>query len=137
MTVTRLREDHGLFVVEGVIWGPRGLRSPVRMMVDTGAGMTVVIPEILDRIGYSARQAEAITRMRSAVAEEPGYVIRVARLRLLRHEFPGVAIHAHDLPEGFNFDGLLGMDILRRFNFEVRPGEKRMIVDAIASRVGE
>lgn len=34
---------------------------------------------------------------------------------------------------GYGIDGVLGMDFLRLFNIEIRPGERRILVERIAS----
>ncbi len=50
-------------------------------------------------------------------------MIRVARFRALGHELPDFRVDAHDLPEGYGIDGLLGLSYLRQFNYEIRSGE--------------
>ena len=56
---------------------PRG--RPLRLAVDTGAAETIIVPDVLDELGYNPRQGEAITVMRSAVGYEQGYLIRIER----------------------------------------------------------
>ena len=104
-------------------------RRRLRLAVDTASTETVIEPHLLDRIGYSPRQGEAITKIRSAVAEEPGYLIRVAKFACLGFTFNDFRVHAHDLPEGFDLDGLLGLSFLRQFNYEVRSIEGRLLVE--------
>jgi hypothetical protein len=104
----------------------------LRLVLDTGAALSTIEPGILDELGYSARQGEAITTLRSAVAEEPGYLLRVARLRALGHEAADFRIHAHDLPGGLGIDGLIGLNFLRQFNYEVRSSEGRIVVNRSA-----
>lgn len=36
-------------------------------------------------------------------------------------------------PEGFGIDGLLGLSFLRQFNYTVRSGEGRLLVEPLAS----
>jgi hypothetical protein len=45
-----------LIVVDALIQGPRR-ESPARLVLDTGAAATLVVPDLLYRIGYSARDA--------------------------------------------------------------------------------
>jgi hypothetical protein len=45
----------------------RGGVSVVRLAVDTRSDQTVIVPETLDDIGYSAREREAIIVIRSAL----------------------------------------------------------------------
>lgn len=123
MTVTRFDATSDLIIVRAHVWAPSGARAELEMVLDTGASVTVVAPAVLDRLGYSPRDGHAITTMRSAIGEEPGYLIRVARLRALGHEVGGFSVHAHDLPEGFEIHGLLGLNFLRHFNYEIRSEE--------------
>ena len=127
MKTTRFERVRGLLVVEGWILTPGKNSHRLRLAVDTGAGMTLILPEILNAVGFSVRQGEARTIIRSAVAEEPGYTLRVPRFRALGHELTDFRIHAHDLPDGFGIDGLLGLDFLDLFNYEIRSLEGRIL----------
>jgi len=71
------------------------------MVLDTGSAETVVIPEVLDELGYSARTADRITVMRSAVGREQGYLICVHRFACLGYQFSEFQVRAHDLPDGW------------------------------------
>jgi len=99
--------------------------------VDTAAAETIILPEILDELGYNPRDGEAITVMRSAVGHEPGYLIRVQRFACFRHQSSNFRVHAHDLPDGWNMDGLIGLTFLRQFNYEVRSLEGRICVERV------
>lgn len=101
------------------------------MVLDTGAGETIVTPDLLDELGYSARDAERRTVIRSAVAEEQGYLIRVTRFACLGFEATSFRVDAHDLPEGWGIEGLVGLSFLRQFNYEVRSAEGRLLVERI------
>jgi predicted aspartyl protease len=123
--VSRFDPTAPLIIVKGVVWGRREPHV-VRLAVDTGAGPVLLAPDVLDDLGYSPRDGESTTRIRSAVSEEPGYTLRVPRLRALGHEVRDFRIDAHDLPEGWGLDGLLGLSFLRLFNYEIRSAEGRI-----------
>jgi len=127
--VIRFDPSDDLIFIRGRVWGPNEDYRDLRLVLDTGAGETVVIPEVLDRLGYSSRQGEAITSMRSAVAEEQGYLIRVARFSALGHQMTDFRVHVHDLPEGWDIDGLIGLNLLRDLNYEIRSREGRILVE--------
>lgn len=133
MKVTRFDPDGDLIIVPGRIWGPRGEGPRLNLVIDTGAAETVVIPEVLDELGYSAREGDQITVMRSAVGREQGYMIRVARLACLGFQLSDFRLHAHDLPEGWGIHGLVGLSFLRGFNYEIRSAEGRLLVDRTAA----
>ena len=67
--------------------------------------------------------------MRSAVGREEGYMLRVARFACLGHHETAFLVHAHDLPEGWGIDGLIGLSFLRQLNYEIRSLEGRILVD--------
>jgi predicted aspartyl protease len=127
--VTRFDRSRDLIIVAGRVAGPHGPPAPLRLVLDTGAAETIIVPEVLDELGYSPRQGEAITVMRSAVGREEGYLIRVARFQCLGFQEADFRVHAHDLPEGWGIDGLIGLSFLSRFNYEVRSREGRILVD--------
>jgi predicted aspartyl protease len=126
--VTRFDSRRDIIVVRAVVRGPRG-DMPLKVVVDTGCGLTMIDPSVIDRIGYSARDGESFTKVRSVVHEEHGYTLRVPRFRALGHEVNDLLVTVNDLPEGWGIDGLLGWDFLRQFNFEIRSGEGRIIAE--------
>lgn len=124
------RRSRGLLLVGARIWGPYGYRD-LDLALDTGAAMTLLVPDVLDEIGYSVRDAEGITKIRSAIGEEPGYLLRATRFEALGHTLADFRLHIHDLPENAGFDGLLGLDFLDRFNYEVRSLEGRIRLEPV------
>ena len=128
MKVTRFDSRAQLVVVPGVVVGPRGDRR-LRLVLDTGAAETMLSTQILDELGYSARQGEATAITRSAVGAERGYMIRVQRLSALQYQMRNFRVFAHDLPDGYDIDGLLGLSFLRQFNIELRFAEGRLLVN--------
>lgn len=129
MKVTRFDRTRDLIIVRGLVWGGTGPPAPLRLAVDTAAAETIIVPEILDELGYSPRQGEAITVLRSAVGREEGYLIRVTRFACLGFHTPDFRVHAHDLPEEFGLDGLLGLSFLRQFDYQVRSLQGRILVE--------
>lgn len=132
MKVTRFDRSRDLILVRGWLWGRHGSPVPLQLALDTAAAETVIIPEILDEAGYSPRQGTAITNLRSAVGEEPGYLIRVGRFACLGFQIADFRVHAHDLPEGFGLDGLLGLTFLSEFDYQVRSRQGRILVERAA-----
>lgn len=130
MKATRFAARRELIIVKAKAWGPRRpLGRDLRLVLDTGAAETIIVPEILDELGYSARDGEAITVMRSAVGHEHGYLLRVARFDCLGHRARDFFVHAQDLPDGWNIEGLVGLRFLHQFNYEVRSAEGRILVE--------
>ena len=132
MKVTRFDPRDDLIVVTARVWGPQRHKQ-VSLAVDTAATETLITPDVLDDLGYSARQGEKITVVHSAIGAERGYTMRVARFTALGFTSNDFRIHVHDLPEETGVEGLLGLSFLRQFNYEIRSAEGRILVDRIAT----
>lgn len=130
MKVTRFR-SRGLLIVRARIWGlhPDRLLS---LAIDTGAADTVVTPERVDQLGYTPRDGERITTIRTAAGKEHGYTLRVKRILALGFALPDHRINVFDLATGDDIDGLIGLSFLDEFNDEVRSKEPRIRVERAA-----
>lgn len=131
MKVTRFDPASDLIIVSARLWGPRGDKR-VSLALDTAASETHLVPDVLDDLGYSPRQGEQVTVVRSAIGSEQGYLMRVARFSALGFTSSDFRIHVHDLPDGFGIDGLLGLSFLKQLNYEIRSNEGRILADRIA-----
>jgi predicted aspartyl protease len=120
--------DGDLILVEAIIAGPKA-RAQARLVFDTGAALTTLVPSVAEAIGYGPTDKVARSVVRSAVAVEHGYFVRLPQLRALGVTVPHVHANVADL--GYDIDGLLGMNFLSDFNFEVRPAERRILVEKI------
>ena len=130
MKVTRFDPNSDLIIVKARIWGPGG-RTPASLAVDTGSAHTVIAAGLVDDLGYSPRQGEQISTVRTAVGKEQGYLLRISRFWALGFGISDFRVHVFDLPDGFGIDGLVGLSFLRRFNVELRFAEGRMLVDRV------
>jgi len=125
---TSFELDGDLIVVDATAVGPAG-RADVRLVLDTGAVLTTLIPSIAESIGYTPAASIAQTVIRTATAVERGYIVRVLELTTLGFTMPNAAVDVADL--GHDIDGVLGMSFLLDFNFEIRPAERRILVEKI------
>ncbi|HWO17288.1 MAG TPA: retropepsin-like aspartic protease [Kofleriaceae bacterium] len=130
MRITRFDPKSDLIIVKARVWGPRG-KMPASLAVDTGSAHTVIAASLIDTLGYSPRQGEAITTVRTAVGKEQGYVLRVSRFWSLGFTVSDFPLHVFDLPDGFGIDGLVGLSFLRQFIVELRLAEGRLCVDRL------
>lgn len=131
MKVRRFDPHDDLIIVKARVFGRHGNR-PLLLALDTAASLTHISSDIVDELGYSPAEGEAITSVRSAIGKESGYTLRVKRFESLGFGFDDFLIHVHDLPSGYGIDGLLGLSFLKRFNYEIRSVEGRIIIDHAA-----
>jgi predicted aspartyl protease len=125
---TSFELDGDLIVVDAIAIGPSG-QAEVRLVLDTGAVLTTLIPTIAESIGYTSAARVARSVMRTAAAVEHGYIVRLVQLSTLGFTVPYVHVDVADL--GYGIDGVLGMNFLSDFNFEIRPAERCILVEKI------
>jgi len=128
MKVTRFSRKRDLIIVDARIWSPRRDQW-LSLAVDTASSDTVVTPDLVDLLGYSPRDGEHATMVRSAIGKEHGWALRVKRFSALGFVVPDYRIHVFDLATGDDIDGLLGLSFLDQFNYEVRSREGRLRVE--------
>lgn len=116
-------------IIEGRCVGPRGTVAG-RLVVDTGASCTTISPELLDELGYSARDGLVRTRVQTAVGYEYGYLVKIAKLDALGVSMRGACVQILDFA-GADIDGLIGMNFLGQLNFEIRAPERRILVEPL------
>jgi len=132
VTITTFDPAGELIIVNVLVSNAQGKIADVRFALNTGSSATLVLPEVTDDLGYSARDGDAITVIRSPIGNERGYMMRVASFSALGFTIPDFRIHVHDLPEGYGIEGVLGLSFLKQFNYEVRSREGRILVERIA-----
>ena len=128
MKTSRFDPARPLIYVVGRVWGPLGSEQ-LSLVLDTGASMTLLAPDVLDELGYNPRNGVARTHVTSAVSREAGYTIRVSRFTALGFRRTNFLVHAFDLTDRGDIDGLIGLDYLRQFNYEVRSAAGRIHVE--------
>jgi predicted aspartyl protease len=94
-----------LIVVDAIVTGRRS-SAPRRFVLDTGAALTTIGHDLADAIGYSARDAQRRSRVRTAVGEEHGYTLQVAELSALGVAMPSCLVNVFDL--GYDIDACSG-----------------------------
>jgi hypothetical protein len=110
-----------LIGIDAEVVGPTGRARAV---------LTTIVPSVADAIGYSSALRIAWSVTRTAAAEERGYIVR-SEIAALGFTVPDLRIVVADL--GYGIDGVLGMDFLRLFKVEIRPAERRILLETIAA----
>jgi predicted aspartyl protease len=126
---TSFARKRELIIVDAEISGPVAA-TEARLVLDTGAAATTLVPEVIVRIGYTQRDSYKKARVHTAVGEEHGYWIHVAEFTVLGVTTPDFALAVFPLGHQ-DVDGLVGMNFLRHFNLEIRPAERRILLELI------
>jgi clan AA aspartic protease (TIGR02281 family) len=122
-----------LILVDAEVVGRAGRTTEARLVVDTGAAATTLTPKLVKRIGYSRSDGYKDATVHTAIGEERGYWLHVAQLEVLGIATPNFAVTVFPLGHQ-NLDGLVGMNFLRHFNFEIRPAESLIHLERIELR---
>lgn len=117
-----------LILVDAIVVGPAG-RATIQLVLDTGSVLTTLVPSIAQALGYSATPSIRPTVTRTAAAKEHGYLVQLVELSTLGVTVPAVHVNVTDL--GYGVDGVLGMNFLLDYNIEIRPAERRILVERI------
>jgi clan AA aspartic protease (TIGR02281 family) len=126
---TSFIRDRELIIVEAEVVG-RGRTTAARLVLDTGAAATTLTPHVIQAVGYSRRDAYKESTVETAIGKERGYWIHVAEFTVLDVTTPDFALTVFPLGHR-DIDGLVGMNFLRHFNFEVRPVEQLIQLELI------
>ncbi|HWO18863.1 MAG TPA: hypothetical protein VNO30_08805 [Kofleriaceae bacterium] len=73
----------------------------------------------------------ARTSVTTAIGQEHGYLLKVARLEALGITLTAFPVHVFDLAERYGIEGLVGLNLLRKLNYEIRSEEGRILVEEI------
>jgi clan AA aspartic protease (TIGR02281 family) len=119
-----------LLLVEAEVVGPTGRAAEARLVLDTGAAATTLTPRVVEKIGYTRHSGFKKAKVHTAIGEEHGYWLRVAELTVLGVTTPNFALTVFPLGHE-DIDGLVGMNFLRHFNFEIRPADQQILVELI------
>lgn len=111
-----------LIGIDAVVTGPTG-SAEVKLILDTAAVMTTIVPSVAEAIGYSSALRVGWSVTRTAAAEERGYIVRT-EISTLGFTMPNHRVVVADL--GYGIDGVLGINFLRHFNIEIRFADRRI-----------
>jgi predicted aspartyl protease len=120
-----------LIIVSVLVTGPR-TTLPGVFVLDTGAAITTMTHELASSIGYGPRDGFRRTKVHTAIGEEAGYVLRVSKLTALGFTLASFPVNIFDLGHD-DIDGLLGMNFLSEFNYDIRSSERRLLVEKTGS----
>ena len=102
--------------------------TPLRLLIDTGAAVTVIKPEVLAAAGYDLAAAP-IHRFATAGCMVDARVTLVQALRIGDAEVTSLSVGALPLLLPEDVDGLLGMNFLGLFSFSINQAEATLLLN--------
>lgn len=112
----------GLILLQIRVCGPLGWANAM-FVLDTGASQTIIIPDVTDSIGFSARDGHDFSTVQSPIGKEHGYRLKLTAFEGLGKKVENFEVSCHDLGVD-RIEGLLGMNFLNQFNFCIYPTEQ-------------
>lgn len=100
--------------------------SPVTLLLDTGASITALSVQTIKRL--SVKKTARRIRLATANGTTTSAIYRVDSLRMENIELQGVSIAEIDLGRKATIDGLLGTDVLQRFNYQINAESQSLIL---------
>ena len=112
-------ESNGI-IVPCSVKGPQGIAS-LDMIIDTAATLTVLPINLLMKVGIDVNEKTSIAWIETANGLVPRPVVRIPKMAVLGTLLSDVeAVGINFAPTGLRRRGLLGLNVLKRFDFCVR-----------------
>jgi hypothetical protein len=131
--VSRIYKFHSIEVLPVVTARLVGRKKSkiVRLIFDTGAATTQIHTPVIDFLGYSA--ADGIKRVAAYGPAGPiqeGYCLEVENLKVFGKDFasPIISVYDFDNFADSGLHGLLGFDLIRQMDLELRGSRGELIV---------
>ena len=106
----------GLVMTDIKIWNKRKNQySNLSIVIDTGASVTTISKDILFRAGYDVSGGN-IRRITTASGIEYVKEVHIEKMMLSNYELDDVLVYAHTFPQESFSSGVLGLNILTKFN---------------------
>ena len=90
------------------------------VVLDTGATFTIIPWDIAVDLGYDPASLERRQRIFTGSGVEFCPVVTLKKMTSLGMAVQDIDVLCHDLPEGSCVDGLLGLNFLMMFDFEIK-----------------
>jgi hypothetical protein len=92
---TSFVRERELIIVHAEVVGPAG-RTKARLVLDTGAAATTLVPEVIEEIGYTRRDAYKAAKVHTAVGEEQARLLPPALAVDGEHPAGEAASYVHE-----------------------------------------
>ena len=118
MEKLKISRVSGLMFVEIRLWSIEENRyRKMSIMIDTGASITTISDFILTGLGYSDSVKPIVATTASGRVNV--HTKTISKIRIGSIELSDVEVYAHNFPDECFSDGVLGMNILEKFNFGI------------------
>jgi predicted aspartyl protease len=117
-----------LLCVKASVTGNNNKVAVLRLLIDTGAGFTILPTNPLEPLGYDLTQALQSHKIITASGIVSAPLLKVKSFNCLGLEIPDFPILLYDLPKASKLDGIIGMDFLTQNRIFIATGEAEIYV---------
>ncbi len=100
----------------------------VRLVLDTGSVATVVSYDLMEYLGYAPEKSRRTGRLITGSGVEYAPIITVTKMSVGGESLKNVEVHCHNFPAESYVDGVIGLNFLRHFNFEINYDQGEVIL---------
>src|SRR3989338_290329 len=111
-----ITSESGIIFIEVRLISKSRKIIPLKMVLDTGATITTVPIEAAIAIGCNPDKSIKRIEMITASGTEYAPVVTIPEVRFLGFKLKDVEVICHNLPPQATVSGLLGLNILKRFD---------------------
>ncbi len=110
--------EHNFIVVSGLIFGPKRQRI-VKCIVDTGAAVTMIDPDIMESVDYSIHGPEYVSpaTVSGPSGKQSGYKVKAQKLLIQSAQCALADIDIVCIRPERNVEALLGLNFLKHFRY--------------------
>jgi len=102
----------------------------ISLMLDTGASVTTISPEIFHQLGYEPTQVNSATITTASSVERVSQFM-LQSIKLGDIELHNVEAYAHKFPEESFAIGVVGLNVLRQFDIQLLFSQNLIILEKI------
>lgn len=118
----QLERWHGGWVVKVLV----NNSANARFLVDTGASITAISPDLADTLGIAPSRPPLVVRLQTLGGETKASVVVIGALTVGDIEAKDVSAVVHDMPAGL--DGILGNTFLGRYSVTLNAQQGQLVV---------
>ena len=111
-----ITSESGIIFIEVSLISKSRKIIPLKMVLDTGATITTVPIEVAIALGCDPAKSKKRIEMITASGTEYAPVVTIPEVRFLGFKLKDVEVICHNLPPQATVSGLLGLNVLKRFD---------------------
>lgn len=131
------RFEHRLIFIEVTLQHNRQSLRLTQCIWDTGSAGTTFDTDMVSKIGLLIEPHDPLRRLVTAGGYQFVFLKDIDQLILGPKVFPQMRIEIGDLASKFHIDGILGTDLISRFDWELRFSTQELVLQDLSQSTGD